>query len=67
MGRDNIVQTRLSDAEYTPIETIVEEEECSEAEAVRKCIRAMRAYSDDELIELIRSDEFEAITRLMRD
>jgi hypothetical protein len=67
MGRSNIVQTRLSDAEYSPIETIVEEEGCSEAEAVRKCIRAMRVYSDDELIELIRSDEFEAITRLMND
>jgi len=67
MARDNVVQTRLSDSEYEPIKTISREEGCSESEAARKCIRAMRVYGDEELLELIRSDEFEAITRIMTD
>lgn len=67
MGRDNVVQTRLSDAEYEPIKTIVEAEQCSESEALRKCVRVVRVYEDEDIIELIRSEEFEAITRLMGD
>jgi hypothetical protein len=67
MSREHVVQTRLSDSEYEPIETIVNAEDCSESEAVRKCIRAMRVYSDDELLDMIQSEEFEAITRLMGD
>ena len=56
MGRDNVVQTRLSDAEYEPIKTIVEAEECSESEALRKCVRVMRVYEDEDIVELIRSE-----------
>lgn len=67
MGRDNIVQTRLSDSEYEPIKTIVDAEGCSESEAVRKCIRVMRVYTDEEILELIRSEEFQAISKLMSD
>jgi len=55
----------VSDAEYEPIKTIVEAEECSESEALRKCVRVMRVYEDEDIVELIRSEEFEAITRLM--
>jgi len=65
MSRENVVQTRLSGPEYQPIKTIKEAENCSEAEAVRKCVRAMRVYSDDELLDLIQSEEFKAISKLM--
>jgi len=67
MGREHVIQTRLSDSEYEPIKTIVESEGCSESEAMRKCIRIMRVYEDDDIVELIRSEEFEAITKLMGD
>lgn len=67
MSREHVVQTRLSDSEYEPVETIKDAEQCSEAEAIRKCVRAMRVYSDEELLDLIQSEEFEAITRLMGD
>jgi hypothetical protein len=67
MARDNVINTRLSDSEYKPIQTIMENEGCSESEAVRKCVRVMRVYSDEEILEIVQSEEFEAITKLMSD
>jgi len=65
MARDHVVQARLSDSEYDTVETITDEFSCSDAEALRKCVRVVRVYEDDELLDMIRSEEFEAITRLM--
>lgn len=67
MARDNVINTRLSDSEYEPIETIMKSEGCSESEAVRKCVRVMRVYSDEKILDIIQSEEFEAITKLMSD
>lgn len=67
MARDNVINTRLSDSEYKPIQTIMDSEGCSESEAVRKCVRVMRVYSDEEILDIVQSEEFEAITRLMTD
>ena len=65
MTRDNVLQVRLSDSEIKVVEMISDEMKCSKAEAVRKCIRVTRVYSDDELLEMIQSEEFNAVTRLM--
>jgi len=65
MARDNVVQARLSDSEYETVETVAEEFTCSDAEALRKCIRVVRVYEDEELVDMMNSEEFEAVTRLM--
>jgi hypothetical protein len=67
MSRDNVVQTRLSDPEFEVIETITSEMGCSQSEALRKCVRISRVYTDEELMEAIRSEEFRAVTKLMGD